>query len=66
MSNCFLQLLAIAQPLFSAYLTNRGKTFHLFLGWLVLQRRDWFTNQKIFSLGFRHDAKSCIKLEQSQ
>jgi len=62
----FFQLLAILQPLFSANLTNRGKTIDLFIGWLVLQRSYWFTNQKIFSLGFRQNAKFSIKLHQRQ
>jgi hypothetical protein len=62
----FLQLLAIVQPLFSAYLTNLGQTIHLFIGWLVLQRSDWVTNQNILSLGFRQAGKSSIKLQQGQ
>jgi len=62
----FLKLRAIVQPLFSANLTNRGKTYDLFIGWLVLQRSDWFTNQKILSLGFRQAAKYSIKLQQGQ
>jgi len=33
-------LLAIVQPVFSTYLTNRSLPFDLFTGWSVLNRRS--------------------------
>ncbi|HAT13666.1 MAG TPA: hypothetical protein DGO89_18105 [Microcoleaceae bacterium UBA9251] len=35
-----MKLLAIVQPVFSTYLTNRGLPFDLFTGWSVLNRRS--------------------------